>query len=1022
MPQISLTKLSASAIVLICLLALLNLAHAEEPVQFNRDIRPILANHCFQCHGPDANSRDADLRLDLREQTLTPTDSGETPITPGHPETSDLIHRISTDDTDLMMPPEDFPKPLSGPQKDLLSRWIAEGAKYEKHWAFVTPEQPTLPEVQQTSWPRNGIDHFVLARLEKEELEPSPETDLNTLIRRLSLDLTGLPPKPADVTLFVKEMKAASSQQDADAVYSKWVDRLLVSPHYGERMAVDWLDAARFADSNGYQVDRDREMYAWRDWVINAFNSNKPFDQFTIEQLAGDLLPNATFEQKVATGFNRNHMMNEEGGIIPEEFLTEYCADRVETTATIWLGQTFNCCRCHDHKYDPFTQRDYYSLFAFFHNVTEKGVGDYGANIRRNSPPFLKLPAPEVEAKLVKLNEQLDQFHQQHKHIRSELTNSLSNWETKLKTTTPQWTSVRVNTAKYGETGLSLSSDQHEVSVLELTPGFQTIILDISTAHTTPTALTLEFTSSPDIPFKDIYIESLKLLSTKTKDSKPTPLKVHAAEIGNSLKTAELAKALDGNKKTEALLKPNTPVSIAIELEPTTIIRALRIELEISHKEKSAPFTLKLSTTETALDLLVPTDVHHITQIKNTDRTPEQQKQLVDFRTRLSPEYRNVSKKITALKKQIVKTDLEIPTTLVMQEMETKRPTHILMRGVYDKKGETVTTTTPAILPAMKSGLPPNRLGLAQWLVSSDNPLTARVTVNRFWQSLFGTGLVETSEDFGTQGDLPSHPELLDYLAIQFQTNGWDIKAILKLIVTSATYRQSSRMSPSLVVRDPQNRLLARGSRLRLSAEMIRDQALAASGLLVTTLGGPSVKPYHPPGLYEQVVAGSSAKTYVVGKGDELYRRSMYTYWKRSVPNPGMLVFDAPFRETCAVRRSRTNTPLQALNLMNDPTYIEAARSLAQRMTLETGSNLSQQIIHGFQLVLARAPRPAELSLLTASYQRQLHEFQQDTEGSSELIKVGDTTADSSIDPAHLAALTTIASTILNLDESITKE
>ncbi len=799
-------------------------ASAAEPLRFNRDIRPILANNCFACHGPDKQNRQGDLRLDDREQAVRPAASQSPAIVPGKPQASNLIARINSANSDEIMPPPDSQKKLTAAQKELLERWISEGASYEKHWSFLPPSRAEPPRVQLEAWPRNPVDHFILARLEREGLNPSEEAEPATLLRRLSLDLTGLPPTPGDVDAFERELataQAADAKQQsnseqaapsrgkaADLVYERWVNRYLDSPHYGERMAVDWLDAARFADSNGYQVDRDREMYAWRDWVIAAFNANKPFDQFTIEQLAGDLLPNATFDQKIATGFHRNHMLNEEGGIIAEEFLVEYCSDRVETTAAVWLGQTFTCARCHDHKFDPFTQRDYYSLYAFFHNITERGVGDYGANIRRNAPPFVKLPAPESDAKLVTLQKELDELKQ------------------------------------------------------------------------------------------------------------------------------KLAKLSDE---------------------------------------------------------------------KDPQRGP-------------------LTNRMTDLTKQINETELQIPTALVMEELPQPRETHILVRGAYNNKGDAVTANTPATLPPMAADLPRNRLGLARWLVDPANPLPARVMVNRLWQSLFGVGLVRTSEDFGTQGEPPVHPELLDWLATEFIRSGWDVKATMRLLVTSSTYRQSSRFTPALSERDPENRLLARGPRFRLQAEFLRDQALAASGLLVDRIGGPSVKPYHPQGLYEQVVSGSSASTYVQGKGEDLYRRSLYTYWKRSVPNPAMLAFDAPFREMCAMRRTRTNTPLQALNLLNDPTYVEAARHLARRMSHEGGAGVANQIGYGFRLVLARRPKDRELAILVAAYDRALKEFQADGAAATGLLSVGDSPVDGTIAPAELAALSTVAGTILNLDEAVAKE
>jgi cytochrome c553 len=776
---------------LLTLTAMVLVARAEAPagaakIEFNRDIRPILSDACFHCHGPDKNTRESGLRLDVREEALKEGDLGERAIVPGKPEESDLVRRIFAEDEDEQMPPPEAHKVLSAAQKETLKQWIAQGAEYQIHWAYLPIERPAVPAPGS-----HPVDAFIRQRLTQEGLQAAAEADKVTLIRRLTLDLIGLPPTPAEVDAFVNDA--------APGAYERVVDRLLASPHFGERMAVDWLDAARYADTNGYQVDRDRTLYAWRDWVIRAFNENKRFDEFTIEQIAGDLLPDATPEQRIATGFNRNHMINEEGGVTPEEFLANYTADRVETTATVWLAQTLNCTRCHDHKFDPLTQRDFYSLKAFFHNVSEKGVGDYAKPANLSSPPFLTLPAPDIEAKIAALKAEIEAV-------------------------------------------------------------------------------------TPD----------------------PGP----AAK----------------------------------------------------------------------------------------DRLP-------------------------ALKKSLAEVEKTVPVSLVMDDA-TPRETFILLRGEFDQIGEKVTAATPAVMPPMRADLPRNRLGLAQWLVDPANPLPARVTVNRYWQMLFGTGLVSTAEDFGSQGEPPSHPELIDWLAAEFISSGWDTKAMLRLLVTSATYRQSSKLTPAARERDPDNRLLARGPRFRLHGEFVRDQALAASGLLVRKIGGPSVKPYHPPGLYEQVVntRDNPKSTYTQDKGEALHRRSIYTYWKRSVPNPAMLLFDAPFRESCVLRRPRTNTPLQALNLLNDPTYVEASRRLAQRMMLEGGASVESRLGHGFRLVTARLPRPAEMKILKASLERTLGDFQADLAGAGAFLKVGEAATDGSLNVAELAAYATVASTMLNLDEAVTKE
>lgn len=757
---------------------------SAETVSFNHDIRPILSNNCFACHGFDPNTREAGLRLDTREGATADND-GVIAIVPGDVGKSELWNRIISTDKDMVMPPPDTHKTLSKEQREKLRLWIEQGAPYEKHWSFVPPATAAIPVVKQADWPRNPIDHFVLAQLEAKGLKPTPEAGREALIRRVTLDLTGLPPTLPEIDAFL-------SDTSPDA-YDKVVDRLLASPHYGERMAVDWLDSARYADTNGFQVDRDREIWAWRDWVIGAFNRNLPYDQFTIEQLAGDLLPNPTTDQLIATGFNRNNMMNEEGGIDPEEFLHEYASDRAETTVSIWLAQTFNCNRCHDHKYDPFTARDFYSMKAFFNSVPELGAGKYSASIRVNSPPQLKVPSPEIEAEIAKL--------------RAELA------------------------------------------------------------------------------------------------------------------AAEAAQAKD--------------------------------------------------------------------QIK-------------------------------ALKKKIQSVELTIPTTLIMAEMEKPRPTFVLDRGAFNAPTEQVEPATPAVFPPMAADLPRNRLGLAKWLVAPENPLTARVTVNRFWQQTFGYGLVKTSGDFGSQGEQPSHPELLDWLAKDFAGNGWDVKRLMKMMVSSATYRQGAAFTPELLENDPENRWLARSGRHRLMGEFIRDQALAVSGLMVTKVGGPSVKPYHPPGIYEQLTEGTGTTSYVPGKGEDLFRRSLYTYWKRSVPHPAMLSFGTPFREFCTVERVRSNTPLQALNLMNDPTYVEASRFLAVRM-MESSADPAQRLAFGFRAALAREPRPAETAILARAHQRALADFKADPETAKALLAVGTKPADPKHDPVELAALASVAGTILCMDETVTK-
>jgi cytochrome c553 len=980
-------------------------ADAAKPVDFNRDVRPILSDNCFSCHGPDASRREATLRLDVRDDALA-----QGAFVPGNAEQSLLIERIFAETADELMPPPDSGKELTSAQKEALKRWVDEGAKYQQHWAFVPPAKSEPPQITHRGFEiRSPIDAFIQARLVQEGLTPSPEASKATLIRRVTLDLTGLPPTPAEVDAFL--------QDETEHAYENVVDRLLNSPHYGERMAIDWLDAARYADSNGYQVDRDRELWPWRDWIIRAFNDNMPFDQFTVEQLAGDLLPAATLMQRIATGFHRNHMLNEEGGIIAEEFLAEYTADRVETTAAVWLGQTFTCARCHDHKFDPFTQRDYYALKAFFHNVPERGVGIYGKPIRHNAPPFVRLPAPEIEAKIDELTSSLNALNDQLNALADDASADLEEWTSRVVADTVVWEPLELLEATSGDEPLRVDSSARSVEIGPQQAKAKTVTIKSRLPVGRITALRLECSAAA--VEAGIQWSGLKVLNHQ-------PLKLRAVAAGDSLSAAETAKLLDENRKTRVVLsvQPRESAQAVVVLErvlenESPVEIAVELQLERVAGEQSR-WRLLASSSET--ELLVPSSIRAIASKQATEHTAAERQQLTQARLAQQPAHRRLSGKAESLKKQIAAAELEIPTTLVMEELPEPRATFVLLRGAYDKPGEQVRAATPAVLPELDEDLPRNRLGLAKWLVSPRNPLTARVTVNRFWQQLFGTGLVRTSEDFGSQGELPSHPDLLDWLATTFRESGWDVKELMKLMVTSATYRQRSDLTPELLTRDLENRLLARGPRFRLPAELIRDQALSASGLLVSKLGGPSVKPYHPPGLYEQVTAGRGYNVYVPGTGDDLHRRSLYTYWKRSVPHPAMLLFDAPFRETCTLRRPRSNTPLQALNLMNDPTYVEAARFLAQRMMHEGGGSVDSRLTYGFRLLLSRAPQPAELAVLQAAFSRARKDFQVDTDSAKALLTVGEARLDDRLNVADLAAFTTVASTMLNLDEVITKE
>jgi hypothetical protein len=1006
--------------LLLTLIPVLTLVHAgaAEPVHYNRDIRPILSDNCFSCHGFDPKARKADLRLDTPEGATAVNDDDLRAIVPGNVSQSTLWSRLNSTDEDEVMPPPKTHKTVTAAQKEKLRQWIQQGAKYEKHWSFEPLAPVKLPVVKAGAWPRNDLDRFILARLEKEGLTPSAEATKETLIRRVSLDLTGLPPTPAEVDAFAADVSPQA--------YEKVVDRLLKSPRYGERMAVDWLDAARYADSNGYQVDRDRELWPWRDWVIRAFNDNKPFDQFTIEQIAGDLLPNATLEQRIATGFHRNHMMNEEGGIIAEEFLAEYTADRVETTAAIWLGQTFNCCRCHDHKYDAFTQRDFYALKAFFHNVPEKGVGNYSNPIRRNSPPFVNLPAPEIEAKISGLKAQVKSVEGQLAVLAGKMSAGVEAWAGRVAKTSVKWDAVELATATGGDRPPVLDKPSRTVVVGPQETRANNIKIGAQLPAGRITALRLECATTE--PAASFQWSELKVTQSPAKKGKPMPLKLRAIAAGDSLAAIEGGKVLDKDRKTRAALsvKPEHAVQAVFEIEPAIVINdhdaQAKVEIELGVENAGGSSRWRVFATVEDLELLVPSKVIAIAQKDADKRTAPETKELQAFRVSQQPEHRKLSDQLSALAKQVAAAEAEIPTTLVMEEMKEPRPTFVLMRGAYDKPGERVSAATPGVLPALAAGLPRNRLGLAKWLVSAQNPLTARVIVNRFWQQMFGAGLVKTSEDFGAQGAPPSHPELLDWFAAEFIRSGWDVQHLIKMMVTSATYRQQSQLTPGLRERDPDNLLLARGTRYRIMGEFVRDQALATSGLLVEKTGGPSVKPYQPAGLYEQITAGNGYNVYVPGKGDDLHRRSLYTYWKRSVPHPAMMLFDAPFRESCTLRRPRTNTPLQALNLMNDPTYVEASRFLAQRIMKEGGTEMDARLTYGFRLLLTRKPRAAELAVLHAAYARAHADFANDPAAVKALLGVGDGLADAKLNPVELAAFTSVASTLFNLDEVITKE
>ncbi len=1031
-------------------------------VDFNREIRPILSDGCFTCHGPDEKTRKARLRLDTKEGAFAKPGV----IVPGEAAKSRLIDRVTSKDPAVVMPPPSAAHKLTERQIELLRQWINEGAQWNEHWAFLPPARPEAPKVGNAAWVRNPIDAFVLARLEKEGLKPAPEADRATLLRRLSFDLTGLPPTTAELDAFL-----ADKSPDA---WEKQVDRLLASPRYGERMAMQWLDFARYADTHGYHIDSHRDMWPWRDWVIRAFNANKPFDQFTVEQLAGDLLPDATPDQKIATGFNRNHMINFEGGAIPEEYLNEYLVDRVETTASTWLAMTMGCARCHSHKYDPISQKEFYQFYAFFNNVPEIGLdGRVG-----NAVPYLSLPTEEQKTKQQELNraiqERADALAEKnvaplqeawektllgrqaaapirqivaHYELDGGLADSSGRYRHgRTAKGDPTFGGGMVNRAVSldGQTQLDFPAvgeiDARRPFTLAVwlrpsfgkvgTYGFQKIAVDGSRKGY---EMVFEETHLIDIQrwaapltFRMTAAWPEDALAIRTKASLNNGEWKHLVIVGDgSGRAAGIRIYLDGRPAEVEILRDALRGSIG-SAAALTIGGDKSLGRAYSGGIDDLRFYDCALAPEEIETLALPYPIQTILSGIGGKRTKEEGDRLREhFLSHVAPEtMRRQHAELKALRAEKKIFDKTILNTMVMMELGKPRDTFVLGRGDYRNKTEKVEPAVPAVLPPLPKGEKVNRLTLARWLVDPAHPLTARVAVNRYWQMFFGIGLVKTSEDFGVQGERPVNQELLDWLATEFIRSGWNVKAMQRLILTSAAYRQSSKVTPALVEKDPENRLLARGPRHRLPAELVRDNALAVSGLLNNAIGGPSVFPYQPAGLWEELAFGDgfSVQTYVQSHGPDLYRRSMYTFWKRTVPPATLVTFDAPDREKCVIRRAVTNTPLQALVLMNDPTYLEAARTLAERALREGGKDAAARLSYAFRRVTARKPAPAELAVLQELLAQQLATYRRDRPAADKLLQIGESTRDPNLDPAEHAAWTMVMSALLNLDEAITKE
>jgi Protein of unknown function (DUF1549)/Protein of unknown function (DUF1553)/Concanavalin A-like lectin/glucanases superfamily/Planctomycete cytochrome C len=1082
-------------------------SHSQTKIDFNRDIRPILSDKCFACHGPDATAKKL-TRFDSETAAAKV-------IVPGKPEQSKLIKRITHKDESLRMPPVESGRTLTPREIELLTEWVRQGANWQSHWAFIPPTRPAPPQVKNKAWVKNPIDAFVLARLEREGLQPSPEADRATLLRRASFDLTGLPPTLQELDSFLND--------ESPNAYERVVDRLLSSPRYGERMAFKWLDAARYADTNGYQNDGDRTMWRWRDWVIEAFNQNKPYNEFAIEQLGGDLLPNPTLDQRIATAFNRNHRINSEDGLVPAEYAVEYVVDRVDTVSTVFLGLTIGCARCHSHKYDPISHNEYYQLYAYFNNVR----GESGRGAYHNTEPWIDAPTKTQQEQLRALDAKIAATEKQLQTQITRQQNAWRKWQATLSgSAVQQWfpnDNLLMRHALDAGSAVEIVSDlkrgesaAYEAAKTMATakpepPGYRNGAPQMIES---PTGQGAAFDGKVFVDagkianfdyqdrlteFRDTFsISAWFYADSENAGAIVTRMQDNAAEKdGNIPKNRGYGLfMLDGKLHWNAVSAyPDDAwrVETAEKIAPQQWHHVVaifdgresheRAEIYVDGRKQTLKINLnrifrtfsdgnarlrigagagpeyrfkgKLDEVRVYRARLTPEQIAvlscadslaKIVAVPEANRTPGQRLKLLHawLDTAAPPATQQAWKQSRELHIQRLNLVREFPVLMVMEEEPAARDAFLLRRGAYDMPGEKVARALPAALCNTKeTPTPTNRLEFANWLFRPENPLTARVAVNRFWQQFFGTGLVKTVEDFGSQGELPSHPELLDWLAVEFmnadwglgitdsnpkskiQNPKWDVKALLKTLVMSATYRQSSAFNPKSRIQNPKlddsdNRLYSRGPRYRLPAEMIRDQALFVSGLLVEKLGGPSVKPYQPEGLFKDMVF-SNMTGYAQAKDEGLWRRSLYTYWKRTVLTPNMHVFDATAREACTVRDTRTNTPLQALNLMNDVTYIEAARMLAERI-LHANESAESRLASAFRAVASRQPDASERQVLLDHWQAQLTFFRANPKEAEKLLAIGEKRNDPKLNPAELAAYATTASLILNLDEVITKQ
>ena len=1022
-----------------------------ERIQFNRDIRPIFSDTCYACHGPDENKVKGKLRLDSLDAARKGGKSGDPAIMPGHPEKSEVMKRLLTTDADDHMPPAEFHKVLSKAQIALVEQWIKEGAEYQGHWAFQIPVKPAVPQIPAGG---NAIDAFLAQGFAAKGLKPNGDAPKATLLRRAALDLTGLPPSDADLQAYL-----ADSSPEA---WPKALDRLMASPHYGENMAMQWLDFARYADSNGFQSDTQRTMWPYRDWVIKAFNDNKPFDAFTVEQLAGDLLPHATRDQIVATAFHRNHRLNGEGGRIVEEWFAENVIDRIETTGSTWMGLTMNCCRCHDHKYDPISQKEFYQFFAYFNSNNESGVlGEFGGSGRTraggNTSPLLSLPTDEQQKQIDLATTALNSAEAALKGIPSSQPELFAKWLDRQRAAFSKegvaWQPLSDEKVSAKENAEFKRLDDGSWLVSGGTADKETYVVEASPAPGLLTAVRLEALPDDSHPGKSLgrafngnFVLSAFEVRLKTSDGKTTNLPLVKAEtdydqagwsiakLAPAPMTKGKAKKADNNKAGWAiggnLPENRVPRKAIFTIAPTTIPTGAKLVVVMRHESASnhsiGRFRLNVSGQDPKL-LSLKTDpaseaARRLMAKPVNQITPADRKALEKLFTD-SPEHpRFAATAKVATAKAAFDTANNAPVTvMVMNELPKPRDAFVLLRGEYDKIGPKVERALFRALPPMPAGEPNNRLGFARWLVSGTHPLTGRIWVNRAWERFFGIGLVKTSENFGSQAEWPSNPELLDWLAVEFVDRKWDMKAMQKLIMSSSAYRRSAAVTPEMLEKDPDNRLVARGPRFRLPAEVIRDQALWTAGLLVDKQGGPSVKPYMPEAVWDETSVYGDMRNYKAETGEGLWRRSLYTIWKRTAAPPTMLLFDSAGREVCTVKRSRSNTPMQALSLLNEVTFVEAARKLAEQSLRQPGDN-DAKLAWTFRKVVRRDATPAELTVLRKGLDKRLATYAADPSLAPKLLATGVSPAATDLDRNQLAAWTATANILLNLDETVTRE